>query len=83
MTIDALASATTVDSTKLASLRNNTNLSAALVTTFTHDPLVGVTSVTDPSGKALSYSYDALGRLKSTTCSEGTVETYDYNLTNN
>jgi YD repeat-containing protein len=83
MTVDALASATSVDSTKLASLRNNTNLSAALVTVYTHDPLVGVTSITDPSGKSTGYSYDALGRLKSTTCSEGTVETYDYNLTNN
>ncbi len=83
MTVDALASATSVDSTKLASLRNNTNLSAALVTVYTHDPLIGVTSISDPSGKSTGYSYDALGRLKSTTCSEGTVETYDYNLTNN
>lgn len=83
MTVDALASATSVDSTKLASLRNNTNLSAALVTVYTHDPLVGVTSIIDPSGKSTGYSYDALGRLKNMTCSEGTIEAYDYNLTNN
>lgn len=35
----------------------------SLVTTWTHSPLVGVTSQTNPSGASTYYSYDSLGRL--------------------
>lgn len=38
-------------------------LPQALVTTYTYDPLVGITSQTDPSGHPVTYEYDALGRL--------------------
>ncbi|MBO9571013.1 MAG: hypothetical protein J7497_02205 [Chitinophagaceae bacterium] len=43
--------------------RNQASLSSALLSTYTHQPLVGVTSETDPSLKKISYEYDKLFRL--------------------
>jgi YD repeat-containing protein len=40
------------------------SLPNALVTTFTHDPLIGVTSITDPKGDKVTYEYDGFNRLK-------------------
>ena len=42
----------------LNSLR--TNLRNAMITTYTHKPLVAVTSVTDPKGDTQTYFYDSL-----------------------
>jgi len=36
----------------------------AMVTTYTYDPLIGVTSITDPREYTTYYEYDSLGRLK-------------------
>ena len=36
----------------------------AMVTTYTHNPLIGLTSITDPRGKETSYQYDDFKRLK-------------------
>jgi len=49
--------------TKLNDLRNNSALSEAMVTTYTYDPLIGVTSVTDPRNQTIYYEYDDLNRL--------------------
>ncbi len=38
-------------------------LPGSMVTTYTYDPLIGVTSVTDPRGYTLYYSYDTANRL--------------------
>jgi YD repeat-containing protein len=48
---------------KLSILRDE--LSNAQVTIYTYEPLEGITSKTDPSGKTTYYQYDNYGRLKS------------------
>ncbi|WP_143569777.1 RHS repeat domain-containing protein [Tenacibaculum agarivorans] len=47
---------------KLTALRNA--FPNAYVTTFTYDPLVGVTSITDPRGETVYHEYDNFNRLK-------------------
>lgn len=50
-----------------AALRNYLNslrsITKALVSTYTYDPVVGITSETDPRGKTIYYLYDKLNRL--------------------
>ncbi|WP_294284365.1 hypothetical protein [uncultured Chryseobacterium sp.] len=48
----------------LNTFRKEQALSGKPVSTYTYDPLIGVTSITPPSGVRQSYSYDAAGRLK-------------------
>lgn len=45
-------------------LRTNPNMSSAMVTTYTYDPLIGVTSITDPKGYTMTYHYDEFNRLE-------------------
>lgn len=45
----------------------------AQVTTFTYDPLIGVTSVTDPSGQVMYYYYDSFNRLQYVKDESGNV----------
>jgi hypothetical protein len=47
---------------QLNNLRNS--LPNAFVTTYTYNPLVGITSVTDPKGVSSYYEYDSFNRLK-------------------
>lgn len=52
-------------------------------TTYTHKPLVGVTSMTDPSGITIFYEYDSFGRLKAIRNHLGEyLERYDYHYKN-
>ncbi len=48
----------------LDGLRQNTLLKEYQITTYTHDPLIGVTSITPPSGLRQIYLYDKANRLK-------------------
>lgn len=55
----------------LQSLRSA--LPYAMVTSFTYDPLIGVTSITDPRGQTLYYEYDEFYRLKSVKDAYGKI----------
>ena len=90
-TVDELALEASPDSAKLKALRANANLAGAFVTTFTHRPLVGVASMTDPAGKTTYYTYDGMGRLLETYYYEGntvsdanrrTLQQYEYQYYN-
>lgn len=48
--------------------------SDAQMTTYTHNPLNGITSVTDPSNFTTYYEYDAFGRLKFVKDKDGYVQ---------
>ena len=43
----------------------------AQLVSYTHDPLVGITSQTDASGRTITYEYDAVGRLVRTRDEQG------------
>ena len=47
--------------------------SDAQLTTFTYNPLVGMTSQTDPAGRTTTYEYDGLGRLLRTRDEQGRI----------
>jgi YD repeat-containing protein len=57
--------------TALNTLRNS--ISDAMVTTYTYDPLIGVTSVTDPKGYTTYYEYDNFNRLKRLKDADGNI----------
>lgn len=51
----------------------------ALITTYSYKPLVGITSITDSSGRRRIYDYDSSGRLISIKDENGNIlENYDY-----
>lgn len=54
--------------TALSALRDSTDtdLQNAQITTYTYNPVYGVTSVTDPKGMTIYTEYDAFGRVKLT-----------------
>lgn len=65
--------------TALSSLQ--TSVPDALVTTYTYDPLVGVTSITDPTGNTIYYEYDDLNRLERVLDEDGKIlskNTYNF-----
>ncbi|WP_034045368.1 RHS repeat domain-containing protein [Wocania ichthyoenteri] len=55
----------------------------AMVSTYTYDPLIGVTSVTDPKGYTIYYEYDAFNRLKQVKDKDGHIlSENEYNYKN-
>ncbi|MEX0274534.1 MAG: RHS repeat domain-containing protein, partial [Flavobacteriaceae bacterium] len=55
----------------------------ALMTGYTYDPLIGVTSITDPKGYTTYYQYDGFNRLEAIKDAEGNlVEDYEYHYKN-
>ncbi|WP_348812005.1 RHS repeat domain-containing protein [Flavobacterium maritimum] len=55
----------------LATLRNS--LPNALVTTYTYQPLIGVSTITDPKGDTTYYKYDEFNRLKLVKDAQGNI----------
>ncbi len=52
----------------------------AMVTTYTYDPMVGVTSITDPRGHTSYFEYDVANRLKQVKDADGNlISKNDYN----
>ncbi|GAA4779398.1 hypothetical protein GCM10023231_02710 [Olivibacter ginsenosidimutans] len=67
----------------IAPLRTNTALKNAQIATFTYDPLVGMTSSTDASGRTTYYEYDGFGRLQQVKETQGKpISSYDYHYQN-
>lgn len=67
------------------------NVVNSQITTYTYQPLVGMTSRTDPSGLTTYYDYDDFNRLKRTYIKEKdssgneiekNIQTYDYHYKN-
>lgn len=59
--------------TELNKIRTGLAGTAAQVTTYTYAPQLGMTSVTDPSGKIIFYEYDSNGRLKLIRDQDGNI----------
>ncbi|WP_242410234.1 RHS repeat domain-containing protein [Flavobacterium sp. Root901] len=45
----------------------------AMVTTYTHIPLIGISTITDPKGQTTTYSYDSFGRLEFVKDNNGNI----------
>ena len=55
----------------------------AQLTTYTYDPLVGVTSITDPRGETMYYEYDDFNRLLLIKNTQGNIiKEHKYNYKN-
>lgn len=50
--------------TALTALRNDPSLVNAIISTYTYKPLVGISTITDPKGETITYTYDTAGRLE-------------------
>lgn len=55
----------------LDNIRSNASLKEYPITTYTHKPLIGVSSITPPSGFREFYRYDNANRLQKVVDSEG------------
>ncbi len=69
----------------LDAMREDPSLSHTHITTYTYDPLIGITSMTDPRGYTMYYEYDSLYRLNYVKDSDGNIlneNEYNYRINN-
>jgi hypothetical protein len=65
--------------TELAKVRSGLTDIKALVTTYTHKPMVGIGSQTGPDGRTVYFEYDEFGRLRLLKDNDGKIlKMYDY-----
>jgi len=55
----------------LNALQNHPSLANAMITTYSYQPLIGVSTITDNRGYKTIYEYDSLGRLKAVKDNDG------------
>lgn len=66
--------------TELSKIRTGLGGTKAQVITYTHKPLVGITSETDPTGRTVYYEYDTFSRLRLQKDEQGNIlKKYCYN----
>jgi YD repeat-containing protein len=83
ISVSALSMYNESNLTAINSLRNS--LTAAMITTYTFAPLVGIKSVTDPKGDVYNYNYDKFGRVVNITDRFNNIlseKEYSFNLPN-
>jgi len=69
--------------TALEQFRKNAALVNAQVTTYTYDPLIGVTTTTSPDGNRVNYKYNTKNQLEKIVNMDGaTLKEYKYNYKN-
>jgi len=79
--LNSLTNTEATKSSELQIIRNG--LPNALVTSYTYEPSIGITSITDPKGDSLQYEYDDYNRLKAIKDAAGNlVEDYRYKYKN-
>lgn len=67
----------------LDNFKKHPELSAYLISTYTYDPLIGLSSETTPSGAKTLYKYDSFNRLsKVSDQNNKSMQKYYYNYTN-
>ena len=71
----------TNEDTLRSELNDLRDIEGTMVSTYTFDPLIGITSQTDPAGHTTFYEYDPLGRLAYIRDQDGSIikrYTYHY-----
>lgn len=77
---DMLSALVTPNEAKLKNGSLQRALPNSQVTTYTHKPLMGVISSTDPTALTTTYEYDTFGRLVKIKDPDGhVIESYEYN----
>lgn len=61
-TLQSASNNDTLTQNSFSTLRNA--LPNAMITTYTHKPLVGISTIVDPKGNQTTYTYDSFNRLK-------------------
>ncbi len=67
----------------LNTFRNDASMKSFIITAYTYDPLVGMTTMISPGGMTEKYRYDSFNRLQKVINANGvTVKEYKYNYKN-